>query len=409
MSDIPFYIFFFFFPLAPPPQKGKKKRKKRDVQKYLTTFASMPTPLSPLNLNLSISFLIVIIVTPKQGIHKAVATIPHVVQQAWHYIGLETVDRVLDAIQDSEAVLASQHRDSQQIKTVILNFTDGMETDGWVGITAIRGLEARGLAFTGADSVLYYLDSDKALIKRHLVESRTPTPGYFDVYSTADMLADENKQGHQEKEATPGRDSAEDHNNSNSNNNKEDLPDTPEQRAAALEGLAKLRFPLLVKPANSSSSRGISTKSVVDSPEEAYERAMETKRIWGPVYVEEYITGREYTALVSGSERTGIHVYKVLERVFRAQIPERERMLTHEMKWGENHYGKNASVAAASWWMQICAEPDQTRLQKTAKDIYASFGGNGYCRMDLREDHRTGKVYVVDVNGKTFLPPRVGM
>ncbi|KAG0027508.1 hypothetical protein BGZ82_008944 [Podila clonocystis] len=329
------------------------------------------------------------------GIHKAVATIPHVVHQAWHYIGLETVDRVLDAIQDSEVILASQLTDSQQIKTVVLNFTDGMETDGWVGITAIRGLEARGLAFTGADSVLYYLDSDKALIKRHLVESRTPTPGYFDVYSTADMLADEKNLGHQEKEATQGVDNTEDHNN---NHNNKDDQYTPEQRAAALEGLAKLNFPLLVKPANSSSSRGISTKSVVDSPEEAYERAMETKRIWGPVYVEEYITGREYTALVSGSERTGIHVYKVLERVFRAQIPERERMLTHEMKWGENHYGKNASVAAASWWMQICTEPDQSRLQKAAKEIYASFGGNGYCRMDLREDHRTGKVYVVDVN-----------
>ncbi|KAG0087477.1 hypothetical protein BGZ93_003018 [Podila epicladia] len=335
------------------------------------------------------------------GIHKAVATIPHVVQQAWHYIGLETVDRVLDAIQSSEAVLASQSSDSQRIKTVILNFTDGMETDGWVGITAIRGLEARGLAFTGADSVLYYLDSDKALIKRHLVESHTPTPGYFDVYSTTEMLADEKKDGHRGKEATyqGGDNTTEDPNNSNNNQNqnKEDQH-TPEQRAAALEGLAKLTFPLLVKPANSSSSRGISTKSVVDSPEEAYERAMETKRIWGPVYVEEYITGREYTALVSGSERTGIHVYKVLERVFRAQIPERERLLTHEMKWGENCYGKNASVAAASWWMQICLEPDQTRLQKVSKEIYASFGGNGYCRMDLREDHRTGKIYVVDVN-----------
>ncbi|KAF9271538.1 hypothetical protein BGZ74_005920, partial [Mortierella antarctica] len=232
---------------------------------------------------------------------------------------------------------------------------------------------------------------DKALIKRHLVESRTPTPGYFDIYTTTEMLVDEKKHGHQEKEAAhQGGDNTttEDPNNNNNNKNKEDQH-TPEQRAAALEGLAKLTFPLLVKPANSSSSRGISTKSV---------RAIETKQIWGPVYVEEYITGREYTALVSGSERTGIHVYKVLERVFRAQIPERERLLTHEMKWGENCYGKNASVAAASWWMQICTEPDQTRVQKVSKEIYASFGGNGYCRMDLREDFRTGKIYVVDVN-----------
>ena len=112
-----------------------------------------------------------------------------------------------------------------------------------------------------------------------------------------------------------------------------------------------------------------------------------------------YILGREYTALVSGSEATGIRVYNVLERVFRSEIPERERMLTHDMKWGDNNYGSDATVATASWWMQVCS--DQKRLQTCARNIYSSFGGNGYCRMDLREDHRTGQVYVIDVNGKS--------
>lgn len=109
--------------------------------------------------------------------------------------------------------------------------------------------------------------------------------------------------------------------------------------------------------------------------------------------------GREYTALVSGSSATGIKVYKVLERVFRSEIPERERMLTHDMKWGENSYGSDETVKTAQWWMQVCSDTDQERLQAIAKSIYASFGGNGYCRMDLREDHRSGEVYVVDVNG----------
>ena len=104
--------------------------------------------------------------------------------------------------------------------------------------------------------------------------------------------------------------------------------------------------------------------------------------------------------LVSGSQETGIRVYKVLERVFRSQIPERERMLTHEMKWGDNNYGSDESVKTASWWMQVCSDADQERLQPMAENIYASFGGNGYCRMDLREDHRTSQVFVIDVNGK---------
>ncbi|KAG0058842.1 hypothetical protein BGZ90_004743 [Linnemannia elongata] len=110
------------------------------------------------------------------------------------------------------------------------------------------------------------------------------------------------------------------------------------------------------------------------------------------------LEGREYTVLVSGSSATGIKVFKVLERVFRSEIPERERMLTHDMKWGENSYGSDETVKTAQWWMQVCSDADQERLQAIAKSIYASFGGNGYCRMDLREDHRSGDVYVVDVN-----------
>ncbi|OAQ36534.1 glutathione synthetase ATP-binding domain-like protein [Linnemannia elongata AG-77] len=343
------------------------------------------------------------------GIKKAIDTIPHVYRQEWHYMGLDAIDRVIKRIEAKESDhdvhgrpldlskfpdLASKN---VLIKPVVLNFIDGMETDGWPGITVIKKLESRHIAFTGADSTLYYLDSDKALIKRHLVDSKTPTPGYCDIYSRLDEDmealkaveeedADMTEEGELKKEKS-----------------KEELEEDREEeemtrKAVLFEKLSKLKFPLLVKPANSSSSRGISTKSVVDTPEEAYERAMETKQIWGPVYVEEYITGREYTVLVSGSSATGIKVFKVLERVFRSEIPERERMLTHDMKWGENSYGSDETVKTAQWWMQVCSDADQERLQAIAKSIYASFGGNGYCRMDLREDHRSGDVYVVDVN-----------
>ncbi|KAF9965382.1 hypothetical protein BGZ70_004942 [Mortierella alpina] len=357
------------------------------------------------------------------GIKCAVDKIPHVFRQAWHYIGLESVDQVLDEIvareQDHDLeghpnsrffFDPSPHHHAMSldenilIKAVILNFTDGMEEQGWAGISVIRGLESRHLAFTGADSTLYYLDNDKARIKRHLVESHTPTPGYYDVYSLQEKVSNKSADLKEERLDSNGvlRDGTEGETSAQYAEAKQEEQEAEAEnmvsKALILEGLSKLNFPLLVKPANSSSSRGISTKSVVDTPEEAYVRAIETKRVWGPVYVEEYITGREFTALVSGSQETGITVFKVLERVFRSEIPERERMLTHEMKWGANNYGHDASVKSASWWMQVCNDKDQERLRTEARAIYASFGGNGYCRMDLREDHRTGKIYVVDVN-----------
>ncbi|KAF9352418.1 hypothetical protein BGX26_009759 [Mortierella sp. AD094] len=312
------------------------------------------------------------------GIKKAIDTIPNVYRQAWHYIGLDSVDRVLDEIvaeeKDHSTCIVQRKIRNVKIKAVVLNFSDGMEIDNWPGISVIHGLEKRQLAFTGANSTLYHLDSDKALIKRHMIESRTPTPGYYDIYPHSECEID------------------------GINEQQEKVEEEEAHKANILNELSKLRFPLLVKPANSSSSRGISVKSVVDTPEEAYEQALETKRVWGPVYVEEYITGREYTALVSGSRETGIKVYKVLERVFRSQVPERERLLTHEMKWGDNNYGTDGTVETASWWMQICSDADQERLQPLAMAIYASFGGNGYCRMDLREDQRSNEVFVVDVN-----------
>ncbi|KAF9573312.1 hypothetical protein EC968_008766 [Mortierella alpina] len=351
------------------------------------------------------------------GIKRALDNIPRVFRQAWHYVGLESVDRVLDEIvareQDhdleghpnSSFFANNPHHamnfdENMLIKAIILNFTDGMEEQGWAGLSVIRGLENRRLAFTGADSTLYHLDNDKARIKKHLVESHTPTPGYYDVYSLLEGVCDESAEKKEERLDPNGefQDRSQDKNCKVLHAKEEDSEENMAKKALILEGLSKLNFPLLVKPANSSSSRGISTKSVVDTPEEAYERAMETKRVWGPVYVEEYITGREFTALVSGSQEIGITVFKVLERVFRSEIPERERLLTHDMKWGTNNYGQDASVKSASWWMQVCNDKDQERLQAEARAIYASFGGNGYCRMDLREDHRTGKIYVVDVN-----------
>ncbi|KAG0235650.1 hypothetical protein BGW42_004889 [Actinomortierella wolfii] len=313
----------------------------------------------------------------RQGVERALQSLPQVWVLHWHFIGLERVDEVLDSIvlqsKQDELEFRGQSGNLHSIlEAVVLNLVDGMEVDGWPGISVLRGLEARQLAFTGADAQLFEYDSDKARIKKHLVETGAPTPGYCDVYS-AIMLSEKGDHSH-------GGD------------------DEEEEKHRVMHELSKLRYPLLVKPANASSSRGISTKSVVDTPDEAYKQAMEIKKIWGPVYVEEYISGREYTALVSGSREFGIETYMVLERVFRSHIPERERMLTYDMKWGQNNYGSDESVKSASWWMELCPDDQQADLQQKAREIYASFGGNGYCRMDLREDHRTGKLYVVDVN-----------
>ena len=207
---------------------------------------------------------------------------------------METAQETLNAVQTSSRLLLSNPT-TASVRTVVLNFTDGMETDGWPGVSVIQGLEDRHLAFTGADSKLYFLDSDKARIKQHLIESRSPTPGYCNIYTLEE----------EEARAKPLTDISANPDADDPPKLKEEEEEVIEQdeekemahRAVLMEQMANLTFPLLVKPAGSSSSRGITSKSVVDTPEEAYIQAMETKKIWGPVYVEEYITGKSLVFL----------------------------------------------------------------------------------------------------------------
>jgi len=201
---------------------------------------------------------------------------------------VSSAQQILDRVQaSSRAFLADPA--TLHVRTVVLNLTDGTETDGWPGITVIQGLEDRHLAFTGANSKLYFLDSDKARIKRHLVLCHSKTPGYCDVYSREE----------EEARAKPLTDMSANPEEDDPPKLKDEEDEEEEyeeremaQKAVIMEQLAYLNFPLLVKPASSSSSRGITSKSVVDTPEEAYAQAMETKKVWGPVYVEEYITGK---------------------------------------------------------------------------------------------------------------------
>jgi D-alanine-D-alanine ligase-like ATP-grasp enzyme len=160
---------------------------------------------------------------------------------------------------------------------VILNLTDGQESDGWPGISVLRHIETSGIAFTGATSDFFSLDTSKTSIKKHLLETGA-TPGFFD------------------------------------------LTVEPGDVAQAIAEINKLKMPIIVKPCPSSGSRGITGKSVVWNAEEALEIARKVRQEFGGCYVEEFIAGREFSALVSGDEIIGIRTYPVMERVFSKDV-----------------------------------------------------------------------------------------
>ena len=62
-----------------------------------------------------------------------------------------------------------------------------------------------------------------------------------------------------------------------------------------------LRFPMFVKPAKAGDSLGVDEHSLVHSKQELMEKAASIMEEYGPLLVEEYIQGREFTVLVAAN------------------------------------------------------------------------------------------------------------
>lgn len=71
------------------------------------------------------------------------------------------------------------------------------------------------------------------------------------------------------------------------------------------ERLSRLRFPLFAKPAGEGSSMGITAQSLC-ATEEELDAALERLARYGPVLVEEFLPGDEYTVGIIGGEAVGV-------------------------------------------------------------------------------------------------------
>ena len=96
-----------------------------------------------------------------------------------------------------------------------------------------------------------------------------------------------------------------------------------------------LSFPLFVKPAKAGDSLGVDEHSLVNNKEELLTKIEEILEEYGPLLVEEYIAGREFTVLVAANaapEKT-CTVFKPVEYIF----PEGREFKTYALKTSELH------------------------------------------------------------------------
>jgi D-alanine-D-alanine ligase len=267
----------------------------------------------------------------------------------WQPITFENMHAVV------EEIVAS----SKEYIPVVLNYCAGDEDPNYPGTCVIKLLEAKGILFTGADSTFDYLCSSKLRMKRAFVEAGVATAPY-------EVITD----------------------------------------ISGIQGVCeRLGTPLMVKPAMSMGSRGLSLQSVVESDEQVSKQVQwllqgQHDMQFPPdsIFVERFINGREFTVFLLGSTQQpeSIKIYPPAERVFHSNLPETERFLAYERAWAKEE--SSLSLGEPFYRYQLVASDLHDRLCELSKHAYCAVGGNGYARVDIRMDKASQEIFVLEVN-----------
>ena len=249
---------------------------------------------------------------------------------------------------------------------LILNLCDGDEVNGVPGVSVIHALEAAGLIYTGSDAHFYDITTSKIPMKKAFDKAGVANAAWRII----------NKTG-------------------------------------SIKGICKrVGTPLIIKPAVSGGSMGVSVKNVVNTELELSNRIEEINkgyRGWNlladGLFVEQFISGPEYTTFITGSanDPENCIVYEPVERVFHKSLPATEQFLSFDRLW--EIYEDETPMPANENFYEYKPAPASlnNELKKLSLDAYKSLGGKGYTRIDIRQDAATGKLYMLEANAQCGL------
>jgi D-alanine-D-alanine ligase len=215
---------------------------------------------------------------------------------------------------------------------VAVNLCDGCTLDGEPGVEVLDALEARGIPYTGARRLAYWIGSDKVRMKVHFLNAGVPTPR-FQVMGDAEEALD-----------------------------------------------PRLTFPLFVKPCDTAGSVGVGLDSRVDDERHLRARLAKVIPLYGPALVEEYVDGRELSVGIIG-DGDDLTIFPPVEVRFGPAYPSDRRVQTFESKFDPSSplYGGYELCCPAR-----LGEDEERTVIRAARDAYQAIGGTGYGRVDLR-------------------------
>lgn len=170
-----------------------------------------------------------------------------------------------------------------------------------------------------------------------------------------------------------------------------------------VEQLARLEFPLFIKPALYDGSVGVDQGSIVHSLTELRQRLeWLMDRIPGPYLAETYLPGREFNVAV-GPHSLGRYA-AVTEIDFSGFSSNLAPIVTYDCKWVPDC---PEAVACSKPVVRDANPRLHDELVRLAKLALRSIGANAYGRVDLRLS-ADGKPHVIDVNPNPDIHPEAG-
>jgi len=269
-------------------------------------------------------------------------------------------------ISNFKSIIKTIRQQSVNKTPVVLNLCDGDEINGTPGVSVIDALEEEELIYTGSSKYFYEITTSKIPMKNAFDKANVSTAKW---------------------EVINDRD--------------------------ALKGIfERLGWPLIIKPAVSGGSMGVSVKNVVNNEAELFKRLDEIKtgyRGWdlntGGLFVEQYIAGREFTTFLIGAAKRikQCKVFEPVERVFHHSLPASEQFLSFDRLW--EIYEDETPMPQDENFYEYRAVEDAVlveQIKKLSVEAFASVKGTGYTRIDFRMNEN-GKLYVLEVNAQCGL------
>ncbi len=157
-----------------------------------------------------------------------------------------------------------------------------------------------------------------------------------------------------------------------------------------------LQYPLIIKPANTDNSIGITNDSVVTNKDALLARVKYViEELGSPALIEEYIDGDEYNVFIMGNDDSGFKVLPLSRTVF-SGLPEHVwHIKTLEYKFGQDQDFKNH--------VQVQIPPDNVSsklislLTEISLDTYNILDCHDYGRVEVKVD-KNNNPYVLELN-----------